>query len=107
MVGEKAIGGGYFMKLEGGEQGYVTKVGWRSTHLRMLGDTVVVVPNVKLAGNVITNFSLPKDELAVSVEAGVSYQSDLGQVERVNLGITRGVIGENYGTLLKRAAQID
>jgi small-conductance mechanosensitive channel len=99
MIAEKPIAAGHFIKLEGGEQGYVTKVGWRSTHLRMLSDTVVVVPNVKLAGNVITNFSLPKDELAVSVEAGVSYQSDLAQVERVTLEVAREVIGEIDGAI--------
>ena len=99
MIAEKPIAAGHFIKLEGGEQGYVTKVGWRSTHLRMLGDTVVVVPNVKLAGNVITNFSLPKEELAVSVEAGVSYQSDLAQVERVTLEVAREVIAEMDGAI--------
>src|SRR5258707_5477187 len=89
MIADKPIAAGHFIKLEGGEQGYVTKVGWRSTHLRMLGDTVVVVPNVKLAGTVITNFSLPRDELAISVEAGVSYQSDLAQGERVTMEVAR------------------
>jgi hypothetical protein len=32
MIAEKPIAAGHFIKLEGGEQGYVTKVGWRSTH---------------------------------------------------------------------------
>jgi small-conductance mechanosensitive channel len=34
MIAEKPIEAGHFVKLEGGEQGYITKVGWRSTHIR-------------------------------------------------------------------------
>ena len=67
------------------------KVGWRSTQLRMLGNSVVVVPNSKLAGNVIINFSLPKDEMAVTIDVGVSYQSDLEQVQRVTLEVAREI----------------
>jgi small-conductance mechanosensitive channel len=93
MIAEKPIAAGNFIKLEGGEQGHVMKVGWRSTHLRMLGDSVVVVPNTKLAGNVITNFSLPKDEVVVTIEVGVSYQCDLEHVQSVTLEIAREVAG--------------
>jgi len=93
MIAEKPIAAGNFIKLEGGEQGHVMKVGWRSTQLRMLGDSVVVVPNTKLAGNVITNFSLPRDEVVVTVDVGVSYQSDLEQVQNVTLEVAREVAG--------------
>jgi len=50
---------------------------------------MVIVPNAKLAGSVITNFSLPKDELAVTVDVGVDYSSALDQVERVTLEVAR------------------
>src|SRR5262249_24620722 len=79
MIAEKPVEQGHFIKLESGEQGYVTRVGWRSTHIRMLSDTMVVVPNSKLAGSVITNFSLPGEQIVVTVDAGVDYSSDLGQ----------------------------
>jgi small-conductance mechanosensitive channel len=57
----------------------------------MLSDSVVVVPNSKLAGNVITNFSLPQDEVAVTIDVGVTYQSDLEHVERVTLEVAREI----------------
>jgi small-conductance mechanosensitive channel len=94
MIAEKPIEPGHFVKLEGGEEGYITKVGWRSTHLRTLGDHVVVVPNTKLAGSVIANFSLPQDELGVSLELGVDYASDLEQVEQVTLEVARAVMAQ-------------
>lgn len=99
MIAEKPIAAGNFIKLEGGEQGHVMKVGWRCTQLRMLGDTVVVVPNTKLAGNVITNFSLPKDEMSVMLEVGVSYESDLEQVQAVTLEVAREVAGRIEGAV--------
>jgi small-conductance mechanosensitive channel len=89
MIAEKPVEPGHFIKLESGEQGYVTRVGWRSTHIRMLSDTMVVVPNSKLAGSVITNFSLPREQIIVTVDAGVDYSSDLRQVEQVTLEVAR------------------
>lgn len=99
MIAEKPVEAGHFIRLEGGEQGFVTKVGWRSTHLRMLTDTVVVVPNAKLAGSVITNFSLPKDELAVTIDVGVDYGSDLQQVEQVTLEVALEVTAHTQGAV--------
>jgi small-conductance mechanosensitive channel len=99
MIAEKPIAAGHFIKLESGEQGYVTKVGWRSTHIRMMTDAVVVVPNSKLAGSVITNFSLPKNEIAVSIDVGVHYDSDLEKVEAVTLAVAHEVLTQVKGAL--------
>jgi small-conductance mechanosensitive channel len=99
MIAEKPIAAGHFIKLESGEQGYVTKVGWRSTHIRMMTDAVVVVPNSKLAGSVITNFSLPKNEIAVSIDVGVHYDSDLENVEAVTLAVAHEVLAQVQGAL--------
>ncbi|HKD66112.1 MAG TPA: hypothetical protein VKB84_04675 [Candidatus Binataceae bacterium] len=65
----------------------------------MLGDSVVVVPNTKLAGNVITNCSLPKDEVVVTVEVGLSYQSELEQVQNATLEVAREVAGAVPGAV--------
>jgi small-conductance mechanosensitive channel len=92
MLAEKPIETGHFIQLESSQQGHVEHVGWRSTHIRMLGDTVVVVPNSKLAGSVITNFSLPGNELGITVEVGVDYGSDLEKVEAITLEVARQVV---------------
>jgi small-conductance mechanosensitive channel len=99
MMAEKPIQAGHFIQLESNEQGWVEKVGWRSTHIRMLGDTMVVVPNSKLAGSVITNFSLPRDELAFTLDIGVDYGSDLEKVETATLEVAREVIKSVVGAL--------
>jgi small-conductance mechanosensitive channel len=99
MMAEKPIQAGHFIQLESSEQGWVEKVGWRSTHIRMLGDTMVVVPNSKLAGSVITNFSLPRDELAFTLDIGIDYGSDLEKVETATLEVAREVIKSVAGAL--------
>lgn len=92
MLAEKPIEAGHFIQLESNEQGHVEHVGWRSTQIRMLTNTVVVVPNSKLAGSVITNFSLPRNELGLTVEVGVDYASDLDMVEAITLDVARQVM---------------
>ena len=97
MLAEKPIEAGHFIQLESSEQGHVEHVGWRSTQIRMLGDTVVVVPNSKLAGSVITNFSLPRNELGLTVEVGVDYASNLEKVEAITLEVARQVMNRVDG----------
>jgi small-conductance mechanosensitive channel len=99
MMAEKPIQAGHFIQLESSEQGHVQHVGWRSTQIRMLGDTVVVVPNSKLAGSVITNYSLPGNELGITVEVGVDYGSDLERVEAITLEVARQVVSEVTGAV--------
>jgi small-conductance mechanosensitive channel len=99
MIAAKPIAAGNFIKLESGEQGYVQKVGWRCTYIRMLGDSEVVVPNAKLASSVITNFSLPQEQLVVTIEIGMHYDSDLQEVETITLEVARDVMGTVEGAL--------
>src|SRR5262245_27944839 len=100
MIAEKPVEAGHFVKLESGEQGHVIRVGWRNTRIIMLNNTVVVVPNSKLASSVITNFSLPNHEFAVSVDIGVDYESDLEQVEKVTLEVARELMTHSDGGII-------
>lgn len=86
---------GDFIKLESGEEGYVLDIGWRVTRIKLLGNNIVLIPNNKLAQSVVRNYSLPDKELAVTVEVGVHYNSDLEFVEKV----TREVAKEIQQTL--------
>ncbi len=97
IVAEKPVEAGHFVKLDNGEQGYVTRVGWRSTHIRMLNDSMIIVPNSKLASSTITNFSLPSHKLAISIDIGVDYESDLERVERITLKVAQEVIATSMG----------
>lgn len=83
---------GDFIRLESGEEGYIEDVQWRSTRLRTLYDNLVLIPNARLAQNVVTNYARPSKELTLLIELGVHYSSDLERVEEVLCEVARGVM---------------
>jgi len=94
---DKPIRIGDYIQLESGQEGYVVQIGWRNTRIRMLPNNMVIVPNAKLVSSQITNFYLPETEMAVLVQVGVSYQSDLEKVERVTIEVAKEVLQQVEG----------
>jgi small-conductance mechanosensitive channel len=88
---------GDYVKLDSGQEGYVVDFSWRSTRLRMLANNLVIVPNAKLAQAIVVNHHLPSQDLAVLVDVGVDYASDLVHVERVVSEVGRAVMTEVPG----------
>ena len=88
---------GDYIKLDTGQEGYVDDIGWRATKLRMLPNNMVLVPNSKLAQAIIINYYLPSRDLAVTVELGVAYGSDLERVERVTCEVAKTVMQDVSG----------
>lgn len=88
---------GQFVKLDSGDEGYVTQIGWRSTRIQMLPNNTVVIPNSKLVNSILTNYYYPDKELAVLIQVGVHYDSDLEQVERVTIEVAQEVMKRAKG----------
>ena len=59
LVMDKPIRIGDFIELDSGEQGFVEKIGWRSTWVRMLPNNIVIVPNSKLSNSKLINYYYP------------------------------------------------
>ena len=95
IVIDKPIQVGHFIKLESGEEGYVHKIGWRSTWIRLLPDNMVIISNKNLVNARVLNYCYPVKELAVIAEVSVHYQSDLEQVERVTVEVAKEVLQES------------
>ncbi|NIM20019.1 MAG: mechanosensitive ion channel [Candidatus Latescibacteria bacterium] len=93
----KQINQGDYIRLESGEEGYITDIGWRNTTIRMLQNNLVVIPNTKIASSIVTNFFLPEKEMSVLVQVGVSYASDLEKVERVTIEVAKAVMTDMSG----------
>jgi len=91
IITDRPINVGDFIELEGDISGYVEDIGWRSTRLRTLPNTIVIVPNSKLAESTIVNDSLPEQEMAALMQCGVSYESDLEKVEKVTTEVARKI----------------
>jgi small-conductance mechanosensitive channel len=83
---------GDFLRLESGEEGTVEDINWRTTRVRQLPNTVVLVPNGRLAQSIVTNYDLPTKDLAVLMQVGVHYASDLERVERVTIEVATEVM---------------
>jgi small-conductance mechanosensitive channel len=88
---------GDYVKLESGEEGYITDITWRNTTIRALPNNMIILPNSKLASTIVTNFYQPEKEMAVLVQVGVAYPSDLRKVEEVTIQVGREVMQQVTG----------
>ncbi|MFA5356348.1 MAG: mechanosensitive ion channel family protein [Candidatus Omnitrophota bacterium] len=88
---------GDYIKLDSGEEGYVTDITWRTTKIRMLPNNVILVPNEKLTKVIVTNYYLPDKEMAVLINVGVHYKSDLKKVEKITCEVGKEVMKDVLG----------
>lgn len=94
LVISKQVRTGDYVKLDDGHQGYVTDINWRNTTIKEISNNVIIVPNSKLASAIFTNYHLPAKEITLTIDVGVSYNSDLDLVERVTVEVAKEVMQE-------------
>jgi small-conductance mechanosensitive channel len=92
IIASRQIKIGDYVKLDTGEEGYVIDITWRATKIKMLPNNVVLIPNEKLTKAIVTNYYLPDKELAVLIDVGVHYNSDLQKVEKVTCEVAKEVM---------------
>lgn len=92
IIATKQIRQGDYILLDSGQDGTVMDIAWRTTTLRTSMDNLVIVPNAVLAQSIVTNYKLPHDVVAVLVEFGVTYGSNLERVESVTLDVAQSVM---------------
>lgn len=97
---------GDYIRLNTGEEGYVTDISWRSTTIRALANNLIVVPNAKLAQAVVTNFHLPEKRMGISVVVGVGYDTDPDRMEAILLEEARQAAGAVPGLLAEPAPSV-
>lgn len=96
---DKNLKVGDFVRLEGGQEGYVEDISWRTTRIRVLAGNIVIIPNSKLAQSVLTNFNLPDKTLSVPLPVSVAYGSDPARVETALLEEAKAAAGAVKGLL--------
>ncbi len=94
---DKPIRIGDFIKLDTGIEGTITKIGWRSTHVKMLSNNVVVIPNSKVASSQVTNYNFPEEETSIVVQVGASYSGDLEKIEKITAQVAADVLKQVEG----------
>lgn len=97
IIASRQVRVGDYIRLETGEEGYVTDIRWRNSTIRALPNNMIIIPNTKLASSIMTNFYQPDKELAVLVNVGVAYESDLEKVERVTKEVGKEIMQEIAG----------
>ena len=95
LVTEGELKEGDFIELDGGPSGYVVDVGWRSTKIRSRFNNLVIIPNSKMVDTIVTNFYSPTPAMNVIVTCGVSYDSNLKQVEEIVTEITQDLVNSS------------
>lgn len=97
IIAARQIKVGDYIKLDSGQEGYVTDINWRTTKIKLGDNNVVLVPNIKLIQSIIINFYLPDKEMNVLVNLGVHYKSDLNKVEKVTCEVAKEIMKDVPG----------
>ena len=97
IVASKQIKPGDYVKLDSGDEGYVTDISWRNTSIRALPNNMIIVPNSKMASAIIVNYHQPDREMGLPFQVGVSYDSDLEKVEKVTIEVAKEVLAKTNG----------
>ena len=92
VISEGEIEPGDFIEIEGGPSGFVEDISWRSTKLRSRFNNLIIIPNSMMSENMITNYSRPALAMNVIVTGGVSYSSDLQQVEDILMDVATKIV---------------
>jgi small-conductance mechanosensitive channel len=94
IVSDRVVRIGDYIEMDNGTKGFIADIGWRSTRIRTVYNNMVIIPNSRLAESIITNYQSPTTAVGITVNAGVSYSSDLVHVEHVSMEVARQVIEE-------------
>ena len=97
---------GDFIKIESGQSGYVQDIGWRSTTLEENAGNLIFIPNSKLSQSIVTNYNLPKRNMAVAITVPVAFTSDPSQVERILTEIATSASDQIPGLLKDPAPSV-
>ena len=78
---------GDYIELKDGEQGYV-----KYTLIKDIYNNVIVIPNSNVVDASFKNYTLDKADMLLPIKIGVSYDSNLEQVEQVTLNTAKDIL---------------
>ena len=90
IVASRLIRPGDYVKFDFGVEGEVTDIQWRSTTIRDTQNSTVIVPNEKVAGSVLINYSLGSSDQLVPVTATVPWKGNFHDLEAIASRASRG-----------------
>lgn len=97
ILASRKVRPGDYVRLETGQEGNVVDISWRTTTIKAPTNHLIIVPNTRVASSIVMDFDQPDKETVVIIGLGVSYDSDLGKVERVTIEVAKSVVKEIEG----------
>jgi small-conductance mechanosensitive channel len=82
---------GDYIELDGNIAGYVEDIGWVSTKLRTLSNTIIIIPNSRITNTNVINHTRLVPEKWVSVEVSIDYKEDPDHIEQITLEIAKTI----------------
>lgn len=89
LLTDRAVTAGDFVKLEGGQEGQIEEIGWRTTKVKLRENNLLIIPNTKIAQSVLTNYSAPDRRQLCTIVFVLPLGVDPQAVEDVLLEVCR------------------
>lgn len=77
-----------------GQFGEMLQIGPRSTRIKTLDSQLMTIPNSKIAGDAVINFSAPEEYMLIRLKIGVAYGSDVELVKKTMQGAVDNVFAK-------------
>lgn len=84
-----------YIELENGDRGVVVDINWRFTKVKIFGNTIIFIPNMKLQDTIVKNYSLPNLETDIKIDFQVHYSSDLNFVEKIAIDVAKQILNDS------------
>lgn len=95
IIASRQLEPGSYVRLESGNEGRITDITWRNTTIADLSNSLILIPNEKLASSIVVNYQLPDEPLIVSIPLAVSVRSDLGAIDAAARDIANKMISDS------------
>jgi small-conductance mechanosensitive channel/CRP-like cAMP-binding protein len=89
LLSDRPFEPGDWISLDGGLEGVVTDIGWRTSRIQDRNRDVFVIPNYKLSEGLITNYSKPSSLHRVVVSLQVAYSNPPTRAREMLLAAAR------------------
>lgn len=80
---DRPIREGELLSLDGNREGFVEEVGWRYTKVRLINDSLLIIPNNKFSQSTFINLDRVSSSLAVNLNVYLAYGTNLDEAAAV------------------------
>ena len=95
----KKVQPGDFIEVDGGIRGYITNITWRNTTMLERTNNVISIPNSRISAAIVRNYDIEDASFSVRIPIGVSYSSNLDNVEKITHEVALAVQKEIGGAV--------